>query len=153
MMLLVVTSMRFVSVVVAAGNCDRSCQTRDCSRVIPSRGTAHANRERLCLVVAGADLSGANSSPYGPLHPTRRAAGFDLHQATASTATFELAQTGGISSCTGLKDVGSSDRTTLPNLGGLCLLLFSNYNSHGLGGWGDCLSPHSFLSPRLALKR
>ena len=49
---------RFVSVVVAAGSCNRSCQG-DCSRHIPSRGTAHDGREQLCLdfVMADADLS------------------------------------------------------------------------------------------------
>ena len=36
----------------------------DCSQHIPSRGAAHRIGERLCLVVADADLSGANSSPY-----------------------------------------------------------------------------------------
>ena len=30
-------------------------------------------RERLYLVLVDADLSGANSSPFGPLQPTRRA--------------------------------------------------------------------------------
>ena len=37
----------------------------DCSQNIPSRGTAHGSREQLCLliVMADADLSGANSSP------------------------------------------------------------------------------------------
>ena len=35
---------------------------RDCSRNIPSRVANHGVRERLCLVVADADVSGANSS-------------------------------------------------------------------------------------------
>ncbi len=76
---------------------------RDCSQHIPSRGTAHANRERLCPVVADADLSGANSSPQGPLHPTHRADWLSQRfgSATASTVFLELAQAGGISSCVG----------------------------------------------------
>ena len=48
--------------------------TRDCPRTFPSRGTTQVYREQLCLVVADADVSGANSSPYGPLNTTRRAA-------------------------------------------------------------------------------
>ena len=44
--------------------------TRDCSQHIPSRGTSQGIRERLCPVVADTDLSGANSSPQGPLHPS-----------------------------------------------------------------------------------
>ncbi len=47
--------------------------TCDCSQNIPSRGTAHAMHERLYLVSVDADLSGANSSPQGPLHPKHRA--------------------------------------------------------------------------------
>ena len=36
----------------------------DCSQHIPSRGTTHPIGEQLCLVVADANLSVANSSPY-----------------------------------------------------------------------------------------
>ena len=43
---------------------------RDCSRHIPSRGTAGGCRQQLCRGAADAYLSGANSSPKGPLHPT-----------------------------------------------------------------------------------
>ncbi len=77
--------------------------TCDCSQNIPSRGTAHAMHERLYLVSVDADLSGANSSPQGPLHPKLRADWLrpSLVQATASTVFLELAQAGGISSCVG----------------------------------------------------
>jgi hypothetical protein len=67
--------------------------TRDCSQHIPSRGTSQGIRERLCPVVADTDLSGANSSPQGPLHPAARAAGLEIVltmiQATTSKVTFE----------------------------------------------------------------
>jgi hypothetical protein len=46
---------------------------RDCSQHIPSRVTAHVNRERLCQFVADADLSTANSSPVSPLQSKGRA--------------------------------------------------------------------------------
>ncbi len=36
---------------------------RDCSQHIPSRVTVHVCREQLCMVVADAYISGANSSP------------------------------------------------------------------------------------------
>lgn len=54
------------------GSCDRSCLTRS----PPTHSFAsHRSpvRERLCLVEADADLSGANSSPQRPLHTQRRA--------------------------------------------------------------------------------
>src|SRR5262245_12564142 len=85
----------------ASGSCHRSFHKRDCSQHIPSRGAARGYRERLCRPVgpADADLSGANSSPHGPLHPERRAVwpGPLLAQADASTVRLELAQAGGIS--------------------------------------------------------
>ena len=57
--------------------------TRDCSQLIPSRVTAHSFcREQLCLVVVDADLSGAISSPYGPLQPGARAGWLRLRQAS-----------------------------------------------------------------------
>ena len=74
---------------------------RDCSQTFPSRGTTHVYREELCLVVADADVSCANSSPYEPLNTGARAIDSSLAQAITSKVTFELAQTGGISSCTG----------------------------------------------------
>jgi hypothetical protein len=51
--------------------------------------------------LADADLSGANSSPSGPLHTQRRAAGLPPSPAkgAASKDRLELAPTGGISSC------------------------------------------------------
>jgi len=52
--------------------------TRDCSQTIPSRGAARALRERLCLVVADADLSVANSSPSGHSNQCIVLAGFWL---------------------------------------------------------------------------
>ena len=50
---------------------------RDCSLHIPSQSTAREDCEqfRPVTVRADADVSGANSSPSGPLHPERRAAG------------------------------------------------------------------------------
>jgi len=92
--------------------------TRDCSQHIPSRGAAHGYREQLCLVVADADLSGANSSRRGHSIQELVLAGLRLTQAIASTVVVELAQTGGISI-----HRGGSDRTTWPNLGLWCLLL------------------------------
>jgi hypothetical protein len=63
----VVASLREAAIVLFQG---------DCSQHIPSRGAAHSGREQLCRfsVLADADVSGANSSPPGPLHPKRRAA-------------------------------------------------------------------------------
>jgi len=64
----VVASLREVAIVLVPG---------DCPQHIPSRGTAHESRGQLRRAQgpADADLSSANSSPPGPLHPTRRAAG------------------------------------------------------------------------------
>ena len=61
-------------VVVAAGSCDRSFR----ARLLPNLSFARhhsRDREQLCLVAADADVSGANSSPHGPLNTPRRAAG------------------------------------------------------------------------------
>jgi len=71
----------------------------DCSQHIPSQGTAHVHRERLYLVVVDAYLSGANSSPPGHSIQRNVLTGMFCTQATASTGSFELALTGGISSC------------------------------------------------------
>ena len=75
--LLVVSVSGFVSVVVATGSCDRSFP----SAIAPN---TFLRKVPLTITVsssawsgtrADADVSGANSSPEGPLHPQRRAAG------------------------------------------------------------------------------
>jgi hypothetical protein len=82
---------------------------RDCSPTIPSRGTAHDCDEQLCRETADADLSqceflAVRATPYNASCGLARSLRVE---ATASKVSFELAQTGGISSC-----LGNSDRTT-----------------------------------------
>ena len=90
--------MRFVLVVVAAGSCDRSCQCAIAPNTFLREVPPPVLREQLCLVVADADVSVANSSREG--HSNQRFVQFtELGSTTASTDETELAQTGGISSC------------------------------------------------------
>jgi hypothetical protein len=127
------SSLREVAIVLFKG---------DCSQNIPSRGTPHDNREQLCLSVAmaDADLSGANSSRKG--HSIQRVVlpGFDHFwpKPAASTVTFELAQTGGISSCNKATQIEQPAESCF-----VCLLsvllpvrqrLSDEYNTFGLGG-------------------
>ena len=91
--------MGFGEVVVATGKLRSFLSMRDCSRHIPSRGTIRRIGERLCLVVADADLSVANSSPYshsnhGNVRPAKTVASRSPHP----RSRLELARTGGISS-------------------------------------------------------
>ena len=75
--LLVVSVSGLVSVVVAAGSCNRSFQTaiapNSFLRKVPPTIIVSSSA-RFCDP-ADADVSGANSSPPGPLQPERRAAG------------------------------------------------------------------------------
>jgi hypothetical protein len=68
-------------------------------RALPLRITVSSSA--WSLVLAAADLSGANSSPSGPPHTPRRAAGLlpSPAKGAASKDRLELAPTGGISSC------------------------------------------------------
>ena len=92
--------MRFVLVVVAAGSCDRSCQYAIAPNTFLREVPPPVLREQLCLVVADADVSGANSSRKG--HSNQCVVQLtELGSTTASTVETELAQTGGISSCVG----------------------------------------------------
>ena len=96
----------FGTVVVAAGDCNRSCH----ARLPPNLSFAshHSRLARAALPSCGRrGYIWCDSSPKGPLHTVRRAIDWSLSQATTSRDTFELAQTGGISSCT-----SNSDRTT-----------------------------------------
>ena len=61
-------------VIVAAGSCDRSCQRAIAPNTFLREVPLTAIREQLCPVVADTDLSGANSSPPGPLNPRHRVA-------------------------------------------------------------------------------
>ena len=62
-----------MSVVVAAGSCDRSCQRAIAPKTFLREVPLTPLHERLYLVRVDADLSSANSSPFGPLQPKRRA--------------------------------------------------------------------------------
>ena len=107
--------LRFVLVVVATGSCDRSCQCAIAPNTFLREVPPPVLREQLCLVVADADVSGANSSRKG--HSNQSFVQLtELGSATASTVETELAQTGGIST-----RLGGLDRTTWTDLG--CLLL------------------------------
>lgn len=93
-------------VVVAAGSCDRSFQC-DCSQHIPSRGAAHAKREQLCPLWQTRTC--LVRIPHRREHSIQSVVWVGLaFQAATSTVTFELAPTGGISSC--LKQLGSNNR-------------------------------------------
>jgi hypothetical protein len=75
----------------------------DCSQHIPSRGTAHDNREQLCLVI-GRGRCGFIWCEFLTVWatPSKASCGLAstiLAEAAASTVRLELAQTGGISSC------------------------------------------------------
>ena len=75
----------------------------DCSQPIPSRSTTHANREQLCRVIGHGscrfiwcEFLTVKATPF------RASCGLTpslLAEATASTVRHELAETGGISSC------------------------------------------------------
>ena len=153
------SSLREVAIVLFKG--------RDCSQNIPSQVTAHGIREQLCLVVADADVSGANSSRKG--HSNHEVVQLtETGSATASNDDIELAQTGGISIRR-----GGSDRTTLTNLDWSRLLLRSQATIHmawaedrapvgtdpsavpgaKIGDWGDRSVAPLFSSPRLAPRR
>jgi hypothetical protein len=75
----------------------------DCSQHIPSRGTAHDSREQLCRGMSRQTRTYLVRIPRRKGHSIQRVVlpGFShfLAEAAASTVTFELAQTGGISSC------------------------------------------------------
>jgi hypothetical protein len=74
----------------------------DCPQAIPSRETAHVGRGRLCRVCPGRrGCIWCEFLAVRPLYSEHRAADSRplRAEAAASTVTFELAQTGGISSC------------------------------------------------------
>ena len=72
---------------------DRSCQRAIAPNTFLREVPLRVSVRGLCPVVADTDLSGANSSPQGPLHPAGRAAGLEINltmiQATTSKVTFE----------------------------------------------------------------
>src|SRR5262249_43870487 len=93
---------------------------------------------------ADADVSGANSSPQGPLHTQRRAGWLppSLTKAAASKDRLELAPTGGISSCRKATPIEQPGRSVAPLFSSLfCPVpqpLRGGYNTADLGGgWGS----------------
>jgi hypothetical protein len=91
-------------------------------------------------VRADADVSGANSSPVGPLHTQRRAGRLPpaLTRAAASKDRLELALTGGISSCLAATPIEQPGRSWVPLFSSLvCPVrqpLRGAYNTSDLGG-------------------
>src|SRR5262249_3487982 len=89
---------------------------------------------------ADADVSGANSSPQGPLHTQRRAGRLppSLTEAAASKDRLELAPTGGISSCRQATPIEQPGRSLAPLFSSLlCPVrqpLRGAYNTSDLGG-------------------
>ena len=96
----------------------------DCSQHIPSRGTAHRTGGWLCLVVADANLSVANSSPYSHsiqsnVRPAETVVCF-------SVAASRVAPRVGSYGRDLKRRVSRSDRTTVPSFGWfLCVSLTS----------------------------
>src|SRR5262249_60136409 len=89
---------------------------------------------------ADADVSGANSSPQGPLHTPRRAGRLppSLTKATASKDRLELAPTGGISSCLAATPIEQPGRSLAPLFSSLFCPVpqprRGPYNTADLGG-------------------
>lgn len=87
----VVASLREVAIVLFKG---------DCSQHIPSRGTAHDNREQLCRVrQMRIYLVRIPRRKGHSIQSIVRPGSVISRRSPASTVRLELAQTGGISSC------------------------------------------------------
>jgi hypothetical protein len=131
----------FVSVVVATGSCNRSFQRR----LLPTHSFARYRSRESRVVLpdkltrADADVSSANSSPQGPLHPERRAAGFGHRwpQPSHPRSATSWPQREGSQVATGQlrsNNRGESSLLMTP----LCLIRFDHpsgtYNTFDLGG-------------------
>ena len=92
----------------------------DCSQHIPSRGTTHPIGEQLCLVVADANLSVANSSPYS--HSIQSNVRLAETVVCFSVAASRVAPRVGSYGRDLKRLVSRSDRTTVPNC--LCRVSF-----------------------------